>query len=67
MEAQDAANNTQTGIEMGLVKSFMQYALRVRFFPLHIFALHNPRNEVSHSYLSRNARHIHAAENDKRA
>jgi uncharacterized membrane protein len=31
MEAQDAANNTQTGIEMGLVESFMQYALRVRF------------------------------------
>ncbi|KAJ7874097.1 hypothetical protein B0H13DRAFT_1894717 [Mycena leptocephala] len=24
MEAQDAANNTQTGIEMGLIKSFMQ-------------------------------------------
>jgi hypothetical protein len=29
--AQDAANNTQTGIGMGLVESFMQYALRVRF------------------------------------
>ncbi|KAJ6595184.1 hypothetical protein DFH09DRAFT_1073005 [Mycena vulgaris] len=53
-EAQHKANNVQTGIGMGLVKSFIQYEILDTRRAAEIETmlqsgdLHNPRNEVSH-------------------
>ncbi|KAF8166267.1 hypothetical protein K438DRAFT_1941754 [Mycena galopus ATCC 62051] len=72
-EAQHAANNAETGIGMGLVQSFIQYeALDTRRaaeieIMLQSGNLHNPRNEVSHRYSSRNARRVTASEKAKNA
>ncbi|KAF7369629.1 hypothetical protein MVEN_00293900 [Mycena venus] len=72
-EAQHAANNKETGIGMGLVESFIQYeALDTRRaaeieIMLQSGNLHNPRNEVSHRYASRNARCVTASEKAKHA
>ncbi|KAJ7909723.1 hypothetical protein B0H13DRAFT_1877422 [Mycena leptocephala] len=72
-EAQHAANNKETGIGMGLVESFIQYeALDTRRaaeieIMLQSGNLHNPRNEVSHRYASRNARRVTASEKAKNA
>ncbi|KAJ7115729.1 hypothetical protein C8R44DRAFT_927220 [Mycena epipterygia] len=72
-EAQHAANNAQTGIGMGTVQSFIEYdkldtrrAAEIEIM-LKSGNLHNPRNEVSNRYASRNARRVHATEKAKHA
>ncbi|KAJ7737995.1 hypothetical protein B0H16DRAFT_1762096 [Mycena metata] len=72
-EAQHKANNAQTGINMGLVESFIQYEILDTRRAAEIETmlqsgnLHNPRNEVSHRYANRNRRRVHATEKVKHA
>ncbi|KAJ7618793.1 hypothetical protein FB45DRAFT_932474 [Roridomyces roridus] len=65
-EAQHSKNNLEAGTGIGLVQSFIEYddidARRAAAIEVMIRSgnLHNPRNEVSHRYSHRNARHANA-------